>query len=325
MTNQLPPPDADPQLPSAARPPRFWNEDEQLLGAFAVGPILIALLLLAPVLVHYKLQTAITLGLPAALGALAGAVAPRASILMMICPVLAVILGLAAGLWTLELAGVFCGVIYAVVAMPPALLAGLLVIALRRRVAWYRRVKKGWLGPTLVGLPLALHAIERSWPVVYGDEQLVMAREIAAPVDRVFRQSLAVDAASVSPWERIQAPLPVAVAGRASAPGDVKTMVFGKGVITVRVRAVEPGRRLVADVIEQTIEQRALGLSTVTVACDPLGAERTLVQLQLDFEPRMGPRWYWRPFERWFGGISFDAVLTDWQREATKPWAPPGG
>jgi hypothetical protein len=53
-----------------------------------------------------------------------------------------------------------------------------------------------------------------------------------------------------SPWEAIHAPLPRSAPGHASRVGDEKTMRFGKGVVRVRVVAIEP-HRLVAEVVEQ--------------------------------------------------------------------------
>jgi hypothetical protein len=116
-----------------------------------------------------------------------------------------------------------------------------------------------------------------------------------------------------SPWEHVNAPIPRAASGRATAVGDEKAIRFGKGTIRVRVREVEPGRRLVADVVEQTIEQRALGLRTLTLECAPEGPQATRVAMTIDFVPRMGPRWCWRPYERFFGAIPFEAMVEAWR------------
>ncbi|MSR47690.1 MAG: hypothetical protein EXS13_11610 [Planctomycetes bacterium] len=77
----------------------------------------------------------------------------------------------------------------------------------------------------------------------------------------------------------------------------------------MRIREIERGRQLVTEVLEQTIERKALLLHQVTLTCRPIGVERTRVAVRTDFEPRMGPRWYWRPFERFFGRSSFEALL----------------
>ena len=278
-----------------------------------------------PLFESAPVAVAITVVVPATIGVMAGAFARSASMLLMIGMVCAGITVVVAGMLSSSLAGVFCGTIYAVVAFMPGLCAGLIVLGLRRRRAWHRRLDRRWLGPLLVVVPLAVHAVERAWPAVHAPEHILEVREFAAPVERVFGQSLAFGASPASPWEAIQAPLPRNASGRASAVGDVKSMVFDKGVITVHVSAVEPGRRLVAEVIEQTIERRALLLSTVTVTCEPIGPERTRVMLRLDFVPCMGPRWYWRPFERWFGGIAFDALFDAWEREVCEPLTTPGG
>ena len=325
MTGAVPPCRGEQKSASTEKPPPFWSSDEQVFGVLAAIATLLGLAWLMSVLGSAAVAVAISLAVPVALGVLVGVFARSASAVIMIGLLLGAIGIVVAGLWTLECVGVFCGAIYAVIAFGPGLCAGLIVLGLRRRRAWHHRHGKRWLGPLLIVVPLSVHAVERAWPAVHAPEHILEVREFAAPVERVFGQSLAFGASPASPWEAIHAPLPRNAIGRASAVGDVKSMVFDKGVITVRVSAVEPGRRLVAEVIEQTIERRALLLSTVTVTCEPIGPERTRVMLRLDFVPCMGPRWYWRPFERWFGGIAFDAVFDAWEREVCEPVATPGG
>lgn len=270
---------------------------------------------------------AVTLGLPLALGIAAALVVPQprvgvtlfAAVLVLSCTACMLLIGDA---------GVFCGAIYTGVSLPTAVVAANVVQSLRK-ARERQRAKRGddralWLLIALA-LPLGLHTFELVRPPTWPDEALVRSVDVEAPIEAVWAQSLSF-ADFVAPLsELISAPLPRAAIGSSSRVGDEKTLRFDKGLLRVRIVRIEAPRTLVAEVIEQTIERRALLLRRVTVSCVSIGRARTRAEIRLDFEPRMGPRRIWRPAERLFGGLSFDAVLSAWKSGAEASPVLPAG
>lgn len=297
-------------------------------GERTIGGVLLAVgaigMIGAPLLISgAEVAGAITLGVPLAIGIAAGLLARDSRGVLAIGAIAAGIGIVVATLLGAGLAGTFCALVYAVIAFPPALLAAFATLTCRR---WRRR--RSLSRPSsrgnallLIGaftLPLAWHAAERLWPTSHPPETLTATRLVDASLPSVWESSLAFPEAGARTAEAISAPLPFAASGRATRVGDEKTIVFAKGVVRVRVAAIEPGHRLVAEVVEQSIERKALRLHAVTVTCDPVAPDRTRATLRIEFEPLMSPRWYWRPYERFFGGITFDALLDAWQETAKR-------
>jgi uncharacterized protein YndB with AHSA1/START domain len=313
--------------PANARTSRPDDHRPARSAAIGFAAVLIAAVAFAGLLGQGATGPALVLCVPIALGAICGLVVPSASVLFRVGLIGGGIVTLVGVLMLADLAGLFCGVFYAVVAFLPAMIAGLIVLWIRgvldRRVS-SRRVKRrvdALLLLAAVALPLAQSAIERRWPTRHARESLEFSRTIDRPIAEVWSSRLCCGAAR-NPWfEAIDAPLPRAAAGGATQVGDEKQVRFDKGVIRARVVRLDPGRELVAEVFEQTIERKALRMLAVTVTCDALGPDRTGANLRLDFVPLMGPRWYLRPVERRFGWITFDALLDAW--ESGTPHASP--
>lgn len=302
-------------------------------GSSVAVPILVGLL---PLLAMFTLlwtaivnavnsspaSTAISVAVPVVIGALIGLVVRRARIVTVFLAVTATCLAIATVAMCLLFqgaAGVFCAVVFTVAAIPPALLGLLCGIALRQHLERRRRRERAnapdrrallWPMLALAGAPLAVQGYEQAAAEPYADERLVFTRTIAAAAEDLWQTSLAFDAPNSS-WQHVHAPLPQRASGRATAVGDEKALQFAKGVLRVRIVAVEPGRSLVAEVLEQTIEARALRLHRVTFAVAPRSAASCDVSITLEHTPLMGPRWHWRPYEQFFGGITFDAIVED--------------
>lgn len=298
------------------------TRDGRLFVVYAVISFVLLMLAALPFLaggIPVNVTTTVTFGLPIVLGAISG-LAVKNSRALSVFGIVWVAIGCLVGVMLVQnLIGGFCALIYALAAWPPGFATGLMVMWWRR---WRQHPDGGWgkidLGvfALLMLLPWGLCAGDAISPPRHGVERLLVTRDIAAPLAVVWQQGLD-GAASRSPlWTAMAAPLPIAVSGAAARVGDIKTIHYGKGLLRVRVVAIEPGRRLVAVVLAQTIEQNALRLHTVEVACRSLGADRTRAELSITFEPLLSPRWYWRHFEAVFGGVAFAAVLDDWQRGA---------
>ena len=308
----------------AAQGHRAWPSI--VVGVCVVSGITAALAL---GIVPHGIHAATTFGLPIAFGMLLGLFVPDTGWLARIVLICTCAVGVIGTILLQNLAGVFCSVVFAVVGGAPALVSGWLVVVVRRAVARRSPRRAGprrfdlLLFLTAILLPFALRSIERRWPPHHANEALVVARDVAAPLAAPGSRSLRFPERGGAIAETIRSPLPRAAEGHVLAVGDEKTLRFDKGLIRVRVVEVRPGRELVAEVVEQSIEAKALTIHHVTVRCDPLGPDRTRATLRIDFTPKMGPRWYWRPFERFFGGITFEALLGAWQDEADSKAAAP--
>ncbi len=264
---------------------------------------------------------AITLGLPIALGIAAGLLARDLGRILLILIVATLIGVVLVTLLSAKEIGPFCACVYGTLAFTPAFLVALATLSLRRWQRRRRHTKRTARSNALLligafALPLVWRAAERTWPPAHAPESMEAVRVVDAPLEAVWESRLAFPNAGTLAAEAIHAPLPRGSDGCAHAVGDVKRLLFSKGAIIVRIVRVEAGREFVAEVIEQTVEQRALRIETVTLACEPLASGRTQLRVRIDFTPLMGPRWYWRPFERWFGAITFDALLDGWERAA---------
>lgn len=289
--------------------------DAAISLAFGSGMLtVVGLLCLLPLVMDYPIAAAVTLGIPLTLGALAGLVARRAAVFVMFALVLGGVCATVGALWLEDLAGVFCGCVYFVAAIPPAVMAGAVVVVLRRRAAARRPGAKPGALWFLLALtpPFALHAWDRLQGP-YAEEALEASRDLDAPAEAVWERSLAFPPGAAWPWETMHAPLPRDGAGHATAVGDEKVIRFDKGVVQTRVVAVQAPHRLVAEVVAQDVERRALRLHRVILRCEPLGPDRTRCTVRIEFEPRMGPRWYWRLYEGFFGAMTLEAVLAAWQ------------
>lgn len=279
-----------------------------------------AVLAFVPLMATHSTGFTATLAIPITIGAICGALVPNGLWLLLVVGVMGGVGALVIALWIGHIAGLFCGLVFAAVGISPAMLAGLCVLS-------WRRARRRTEPPStrslllLIALPYVSFGIESLVPFEPRMETLEVSRTIAAPVARVWGQSLGFGDRQPSAWQRVDAPLPESSSGRATRIGDRKRIEFGKGHILARVVEVKPGRRLVAEVLEQTIEVKALRLRRVVVTCEPAAAERTDAEvtkasLAIEFEPLMRPRWYLRLFEPFFGGIAMEAVMDAWQGHA---------
>jgi hypothetical protein len=226
--------------------------------------------------------------------------------------------------------GPCCAVVYAAAALLPAWFG-----AYVGHLAGEQRAKRGAgsgmppsvLVPWLL-LPGAIEVAERALRAAPAEETLTVSRLLDAPAAEAFACRI-LDPSDTTPpsgWFRLRVARPVAAEGRASALDDVKVCKLWHGTtgtLALRVASVVQGRELALDVVAQdNVEDRALAMRRVTLRCEPAGAAQTLATLEVRFEPKMFPRWYWRPFESFVGGITLDATLAAWAGACARRAAP---
>jgi hypothetical protein len=243
---------------------------------------------------------AVTLVAPFAIGTLIGFGIPtgwigRAFATLIIA---VAILGL---LFGYGLVGVFCGLVLAVIMIAP-LVVGVLcgtVLRLRlKRSAWEQR----WHLPTLlvILLPAVWGVVERLTAAPYALESVVTRIEMPVPVGRAWTGVMFYEEVyHRPPWLlRLGLPRPLYTFGSTSQVGDRKTCVYTKGRLTKQVTARAVNQRLDFAVVQQDhIENHSVRLTGGSFVFRPSSRDSTKVELTTTYQPKLGPRWVWRPFE----------------------------
>lgn len=223
-------------------------------------------------------------------------------------PFLLVLLGLAAlgvvvfALYSLSVVGIYCGSVLAIVALAPIVIGtgcGVLLRAVLKESEFSQRRYLPVLGLLLA--PLLWGLLERSVAAPHPIESVVTSAEIPAPAGRAWNALMFYEEVRHRPpWLlRYGLPRPLYAVGSTAAVGDRKTCVYSKGHLTKQVTQRSPQRLLAFDVVEQDkIETRSIRLTGGSFEFYSVGARQTRVDLTTRYEPKLGPRWVWRPFER---------------------------
>lgn len=96
---------------------------------------------------------------------------------------------------------------------------------------------------------------------------------------------------------RLLLPVPTRTEGKKSRVGDVARCLYNRGHLVKRVTAVESGRRLAFDVVEQALlVGRGLSLSGGAYGLREV-ARGTEITLSTRYVSVRGPRWLWKPIE----------------------------
>ena len=246
---------------------------------------------------------AATLIVPASVGAILG-YGCRVRGFVLVILAIAMSGGLLFGLMSMSFTGLFCGLVLAAIALAPILIgtaAGVLLRLVMKGSTFDQR----WHLPLIAFLLLPVFAalVERG-------------TNVPAPLETVATSQV-IDAPPAAAWDAIQfyedvrhgppplfrlgMPRALYTTGRAAAPGDTRTCVYDKGRLTKRVTAVDPGRRFAFRVVEQGFERHSMTLEGGSFDFEPVkGApRRTRVTLTTTYRPHLGPRWCWRPFEKY--------------------------
>lgn len=243
-----------------------------------------------------------------------------AALLSILAPL--TVLGIVVSLYTLGLVGIFCGSALALVILGPILL-GVGCGALLRMRLKDSHFEQRWYLPALLLLlaPLLCGVVEHFTATPHVVESIVTSMEIPAPVGRTWNALMFYEQVrNRPPWLlRYALPRPLYTFGSVEHSGDVRTCVYTKGHLAKRVTRRVPNELLAFDVIEQDrIETDSVILTGGSFAFIPLGPDRTRVDLTTRYQPKLGPRWIWRPFERLAVHTMHGYVLDDMKQEATQ-------
>jgi hypothetical protein len=203
---------------------------------------------------------------------------------------------------SLSLVGIFCGTAVALVALSPILIGTLCGFILRVilkdtdfQQRWYLPALALMIAVGLWGL------VERCTQKPRALESVVTSMEIPASAGRTWNAVMFYEEVRHRPpWLlRYGLPRPLYARGSTAAVGDIKTCVYSKGHLTKRLTRRIPEQMLAFDVIEQDrIENNSVRLTGGSFALASEGPELTHVELTTSYQPKLGPRWVWRPFER---------------------------
>jgi hypothetical protein len=225
-----------------------------------------------------------------------GVVAKALLTLLIVCSIIV-------GLFSLSLAGAFCAACLFVVLLVPAYVGVFFGTILRlhlKGTQWDQR----WHLPALVLIltPLLFSGIERCiFPHPYAAEEV--RTTVDAPIGTrdawngmMFYEQVKLPA----PWLlRLLLPKPLYTMGRSEKIGDHRICVYETGRLVKYITAVAPGRRLDFAVTEQTnVENQSVRLIGGSFEFASVDASHARITLSTNYEPLLGPRWEWRPFER---------------------------
>jgi hypothetical protein len=149
--------------------------------------------------------------------------------------------------------------------------------------------------------PVLIAAMERAVSQPRDIETVVTSLNIPSPAGRAWNALMFYEEVRHRPpWLlRYGLPRPLFARGSTQNIGDTKVCNYTKGHLTKRVTQREPEKLLAFDVIEQDrIETDSVRLTGGSFRFIPLSSNLTRVDLATSFEPKLGPRWVWRPFER---------------------------
>ena len=262
---------------------------------------------------------------PLLIGLMCGyAVRLRAYALVLLCLLLfgCLLLGLMAG----GVAGVFCGMILAGIALVPLVVGALLGHGLR---AIIRAMGYDLRKPLLICIAcvasLGCSIYERLTALPAPIRNVSTTATVAAPIDTCFDAIMFYEEVKhPAPWIlRIGLARPLRTIGSSRSIGDVKTCLYNKGHITKRVTDVDRPNRLAFDVIEQQIGyERDVRLISGSFELAAGSSGRTSITLTTTYRPLLGPRWAWEWGEDYAIHTLHAHVLEGMRRKAEDEPAP---
>ncbi len=212
-----------------------------------------------------------------------------------------VVIAIAAGAVGAGLGGLFCGATASVVALLPTLLGAFVGAQLRARFG--RRLGAGARTAAALAILFAAGGVlylETFRTPRHDVTRVVTTRVLEMSPDEAWRRLLFYEDVGMDPplLARIGLPAPIGTRGSITRVGELVTCVYDEGRLVKRITAVEPGRRLAFDVVEQVgIEERAVELRDGSFEFAALPGGRTRVTLTTRYRPLLEARRVWRPFE----------------------------
>ncbi|HYF14971.1 MAG TPA: hypothetical protein VD971_07870 [Phycisphaerales bacterium] len=227
---------------------------------------------------------------------------------------------------SMNLGGVFCGLMLAGVVVVPITGAIGLGVALRKALRRSSFSQRWYLPVLLVSAALLICYALDGPPPRRPVETVTTQREVGVPAARAFAALQFYEEVHANPpWIlRVGLARPLHVRRHPPAEGDVRTCVYNKGHITKRVDEVVAGRRLAFTVTDQQIGyERDVRLAGGSFEFEPVGPERCVVRLRTSYEGRLGPRFAWRWGEalaiRTLHNHVIDGIEIDARRAAEGP------
>lgn len=246
------------------------------------------------------LTSAVWIGVPFALGTFLG-YCGRGGIVLQVLLAIAVCGSVILGLMSLSLAGVFCGLILAGIAMGPisfGVLSGWLLRACLRYTSFSQRSHLRGLFLLLlpgVWMLIELPFITRN-PIVI----VTTTQHIQATPEEVWSALHFYESVEHSPplLLRLGLPRPVSTRGSMTDVGDIKICVYTQGELRKQITESRPNERLAFDVVHQRIGiERYVSLIDGSFELRPNGAG-THIALTTRYTAHLSPRWLWGPLER---------------------------
>ncbi|HZL36019.1 MAG TPA: SRPBCC family protein [Tepidisphaeraceae bacterium] len=265
---------------------------------------------------------AVTLVAPFAIGTVVGygtTVRPFVLVLLAIGATIIIIFTLVG----MGLAGTFCGLVLASITLGPMLVGAASGALLRVALKQTRFQQRGYLPILILAICVGLLGLlERAIHTPYAIERVVTSVEIPAPIGRTWNAVMLYEQVHHRPpWLlRFGLPRPLYTRGSMEHVGDVKVCVYTKGRLVKRITGRVPERRLAFDVIGQiNIENHDVRLVDGSFDFAPDGPTQTRITLTTRYEPKLGPRWVWRPAERLAVHALHKHVLEGMRQKATEP------
>lgn len=289
-----------------------------LLLAVGVGTALMAFL----TFVIGSWTSGLWIGVPAAAGAVLG-YGVRGGRVVLALLALGLVGGLVVGAVSLQLAGAFCGMALGVIFVIPVMF-GVALGAAFRLMLKTTRFSQRWYLPVLVfaAVPVVWSAAEGRR--TYAPEAVATARVVEASVHDCWEGLVFYEQVRHRPplLLRIGLARPVSTQGPSRAVGDVRRCVYNRGWITKRVTVSEAPTLLAFEIAEQNIGyERDVRLTGGNFALEAIGPNQTRVTLTTQYEPKLGPRFAWRPAERLAVRILHGYVIEGIEAEAQRPLA----
>lgn len=230
------------------------------------------------------------------------------------------------GLFSLSLVGVVCGATLGAIVVGPVLAGTGLGAGLRhvmKRTGFSQRAHLPVIF-VLFLLPMVCAAIEGPPRAGYALERVSTEAEMNAGTEACWDAIVFYEEVTHRPplLMRLILPRPLRTVGEAQEVGDVKTCVYERGRLVKRIEEVRRGEVLGFSVAEESIgfdhDVRLIGGS---FSFEEIGRGRTRVTLATDYEPLLGPRWCWRPFERLIVQTLHEHVLEGMRERTDAPAA----
>jgi Polyketide cyclase / dehydrase and lipid transport len=262
--------------------------------------------------------TALWVGVPLSMGAIAG-YAAKGGWLTLAVLVLGVMGSVLLGMASMNMGGVFCGIMLAGITLIPIWAGVFMGYILRSALKSSSFSQKRYLPVILLACIGPVWAAIEGPPAYRTRETVTTSRVIAAPVNAVWASIVFFEEVRHEPplILRIGLAHPLYTLGKSEAVGDQKTCVYNKGRITKEVTEITTGQLLAFKVIEQDIGyERDVALVGGSFRLTPLDADHTTVTLTTSYVPRLGPRFAWRPGEKYAVHTLHDHVLEGMARKA---------